>query len=799
MTTTASALARRLVWDQSSQSERSEWIRGLRPPADSVDVGPILQAVRQGGDEAVRDLTLRFDGAAIDGLWVSADEIGAATESVDPTFLVAIDAAIAAVQRFHADQRDALRSERPIQTLPGVVAWRRWVPLERVGAYIPGGRAPLASSVVMTAVPALLAGVEEVIVASPPTPSGQVASTILAAAQRVGVRRVLRVGGAQAIAALAFGTESVSAVDRIVGAGNAWVAAAKAAVSARVAIDLPAGPSECVVIADAKADPELVALDLLAQAEHGPDSVAVLVTDSPEFLEAVEAWLFRAATNLSTGIRALEAIRALGGAILVPDLDTALLVTEDIAPEHLSLQCADAAELATRVRQVGSIFIGAWSPIAGGDYATGTNHVLPTGGSARAFSGLGVEAFGRWIEIQQLTSTGLLAIADTVDRLADAEGMAGHGRSVRARAERVDQAVDGDNPVWLLRRPQPVEAYAAEPGDEDLAEQFGLDVAEIARLDMNTIPGGEYAEYPDLGYRRLRRALAQASGAPPERIIPGAGGDELIRLVTTQTLTAGDAVVIPTPTFGMFAVEAGLVGARVIEVPRQELNVRQPVEQILSAVEAHSARLVWICSPNNPTGDAFSLDEISALASGLGAIVAIDEVYLEFAEQAQGASPNSLSTASLQEQHSNLLVVRSLSKAYSMAGTRVGYLVVPPGLVERFDAARLPRSVSASSEEIAIAAIADQTTARARRAQALRQRQRLAGEFERLGWEVLTSVTNFLTFRPTDADALADGLEKRGIVLRRYPSGPLQGWLRVSARTEGDTDRLLQAVGELGL
>ncbi|MGH2445513.1 MAG: histidinol dehydrogenase, partial [Candidatus Limnocylindria bacterium] len=687
-------LARRLDWDAADAEARRAWIAALRPSREDVDVEPILAAVRDRGDAALRELTQSFDGATLDSLWVSEDEIAAAEGTVDAALIGAIDASIAAVRRFHADQRDALRAGRVVRTLPGVTAWRRWVALERVGAYIPGGRAPLASSVIMTGTPARLAGVDELIVATPPGADGRVAPAILAAARRVGVDRVLRVGGAQAIAALAYGTESVPAVDRIVGAGNAWVTAAKRAVSNEVAIDLPAGPSECVVIADAGADPELIALDLLAQAEHGPDSIAVLVTDAPTLLAAVEDRLPAVASTLATGDAALETLRTHGGVVVLADMAEAASVSDAIAPEHLSLQCAGADEVAAAVRNVGSVFIGPWSAVAAGDYATGTNHVLPTGGAARAYGGLGVEAFGRWIEVQRVTAAGVRSVADTVDRLAGAEGLAAHARSVRARAERTGDASVMDDSVDLLRRPEPVEAYPAEASDEELALAAGLPVERVARMDMNTLPGRAHAEYGDLAYVRLRDALSAASGAPAERIVPGAGADELIRLVTTQVVGPGDAVVVPIPTFAMFAVEALLAGARVIAVPRDRLERRQPVERLRAAVAESAARLVWLCSPNNPTGDAYTLDDVRRLATDLPAIVVVDEVYLEFAEETLGVPPNSLSAQSLQDELPNVLVLRSLSKAYGMAGARVGYLVVPDALAERMNAVRLPNSVA---------------------------------------------------------------------------------------------------------
>jgi histidinol dehydrogenase len=802
----------RVEWTALDAGAREAWTDALRPAPPTADAAVIVEDVHRRGDAALRELTARLDGADLPDPWLDVEAEAAA---VPDELQRALERAAVAIRRYHADQRNALRSERRVRTARGVTAWRRWEPLDRVGAYVPGGRAAYASSVLMVGIPATLAGVGEVVIATPPAADGTIASSILAAARIAGVRRVLRAGGAQAVAALAYGTASVPAVDKIVGAGNAWVTSAKQLVSDRVAIDLPAGPSECVVLADADADVELVALDLLAQAEHGPDSVAILVSDSQSLLNAVDACLPSAAEPLATGARALETLGRTGRAVLVPDMDGGLEVVNVIAAEHVSLQCADAAQRAGSVRRAGAVFIGPWSPIAAGDYATGTNHVLPTGGSARAWSGIGVETFGRWIEVQELTPAGVREVAPTVMTIAAAEGLPAHAASVNARALRVAEApVEPDDPIDLLRRPEPVVAYPAEPSDEVLAARAGLPASDVVRADMNTLGGGaltavrdaldafeprKAAEYGDLAYARLRGALAAKLAVPAGRIVPGAGADELIRLVTTAAIGTGDAVVIPTPTFAMFAVEALLAGGRTIVVPRDDPGRRQPVAAIRDAAERESARLVWLCTPNNPTGDRYELDEIRELAEGLPALVCVDEVYLEFGEDSIGADPESTTAVALQQEVPNLLVLRSLAKSHGLAGARVGYLVVPEPLAERFDAIRLPLSIGAPSEALAMAVLADEGSARRRRIEVIGARDRLSAELGRLGCRVLPSVTNFVAFLPDgrSAEDVDRELLARGVAVRRYDAGPMAGWLRATARLEPEESRLLSALREV--
>ena len=805
------SVLRRIAWASLDDTGRAAWLAGLRPDEPETDVSAILDDVRTRGDTALRELTARFDGADLPDPWVTDAEWESAT--VDPALEAALRASASAVGRYHAEQRNALREERRVRTAPGVTAWRRWQPIERAGGYVPGGRAAYASSVLMLAVPARLAGIEELVIATPPASDGSVAPAVLVAARIGGVDRVLRAGGAQAIAALAYGTASIAPVDKIFGAGNAWVTAAKRAVSSRVAIDLPAGPSECVVLADGAADAELVALDLLAQAEHGPDSVALLVSDDARLLDAVETALPVLAADLATGARALETIARHGAAVLVADLSIGLEVVNGVAAEHVSLQCAGADALAAGVRNAGAVFIGAWSPIAAGDYASGTNHVLPTGGAARAWSGVGVESFGRWIELQRLSPAGVREVSPTVEAIAAAEGLPAHGASVRARADRVRADRVADDPLDLFRRPEPVTPYPAEPSDEVLAQRAGVPVAAVVRADMNTLGGGSLpavaralagfdarrvAEYGDLAYVRLRAALGERMGVDPRRIVPGAGADELIRLVTTQAAAGGDAVVIPTPTFAMFAVEARLAGARVVDLPRTDPGCRQTAGEIRAVAEREAARLVWLCTPNNPTGDAYRPDEIRELADGLPALVCVDEVYQEFGEDSIRARPGSTSAIRLQGELSNVLVLRSLSKAFGMAGARVGYLVVPDALAERFDGVRLPLSVASPSEALALAALADEDGARERRLAVIAARDRLSTALEELGCEVLASVTNSIAFRPPlDAATVDEALLTRGVAVRRYEVGPMAGWLRATARLEPEESRLHAALKEV--
>jgi histidinol dehydrogenase len=417
-------------------------LRGVADPASALapppdDPGPVeavravLAAVRERGDAAVRELTERFDGCRIDALQVPPSELTAALAAIPRETRRALDHAHGEITAYHSAQRDeGFTLERS-----GIRLTERVVPVRRAGCYVPGGRATYPSTVLMTAVPARIAGVSEIALCVPPGPDGVVPPVTLAAAAVAGVDEVYRIGGAQAIAALAFGTESVAPVDVIVGPGNAYVALAKREVAGAgvVGIDGFAGPSEVAIVADATAEPVWVAADLLAQAEHGPGGAAVLVTWEPAVADAVDAAI---AGLLGDAPRRsdIEATLASGGrTVLVDDADAALRVVDALAPEHLELVCTAATDLADRVRNAGAIFVGPFSPAALGDYVAGVNHVLPTARTARFTGALRVDTFRKHIHVVTADAAGLAGAADALVTLATAEGLAEHARSVTIR------------------------------------------------------------------------------------------------------------------------------------------------------------------------------------------------------------------------------------------------------------------------------------------------------------------------------------------------------------------------------
>ena len=415
--------------------EQSRWPEYMQRPVQKLEtIEPVIQQifdqVKAEGDVGLRNITERLDKVSLSNLLVTAEELTAAANSVDPALKNAISTAAENIKKFHKAQQE---SAVKIETMAGVTCWRKSVPIGRVGLYIPGGSAPLFSTLLMLGIPAQVAGCLEIILCTPPDKKGNVHPAILYTAHLLGINTIAKIGGAQAVAALAFGTESIPAVYKIFGPGNQYVTVAKQMVSKLgVAIDMPAGPSEVLVLADEQANPEFVAADLLAQAEHGPDSQVLVVTNSEPLLKQVEAAITRQIEVLPRKEIVVKALaNSLG--IVLSETSQMLAFSNLYAPEHLILAVQNPEEMADQVTNAGSVFLGNYTPESCGDYASGTNHTLPTNGYARAYSGVSLDSFLKKITFQQISATGLKNIGSTVEVMAAAEGLQAHKNAVTIR------------------------------------------------------------------------------------------------------------------------------------------------------------------------------------------------------------------------------------------------------------------------------------------------------------------------------------------------------------------------------
>ena len=431
-----------LNWQELSVDQRHAVLKRPALPANdtlTVEVQKIIDQVRQDGDLALKELTWRHEGARLEMFAVTATEFREAEQQLSSASVAAIDCAIGNVTRFHDAQKPV---PIDIETMPGIRCQRVSQPIDSVGLYVPAGSAPLPSAAIMLTVPAAVAGCPERVLCTPPRPDGSADPGILVAARRGGVERIYKIGGAQAIAALAYGTESVPKVNKVFGPGNAWVTAAKTIVAGDpqgAAIDFPAGPTEVLVIADASANADFVASDLLSQAEHGEDSQVVFVSTSRNLIDSVHRRLAERTGRLSRRNVVRKSLQH-SRSIWVENIETAIEISNEYAPEHLLLQVNNPRGVLIHVRNAGSVFLGPWSPESVGDYCSGTNHVLPTYGLARAYSGLGVDQFLRQMTVQELSREGLASIASAVIDLATLEGLDAHAQAISERMLQLGRA-----------------------------------------------------------------------------------------------------------------------------------------------------------------------------------------------------------------------------------------------------------------------------------------------------------------------------------------------------------------------
>jgi histidinol dehydrogenase len=413
----------------------STWKEIIKRPVYNLSnkeeiVKEVLQNISQRGDVALKEYTLKFDHVEIKDLSVKSDEIREATSLVNPELKKAIGTAAENIKTFHSNQRF---NSVVIETMKGVKCWQKQVPIEKVGLYIPGGSAPLFSTVLMLAIPAVLAGCKEIFLCTPPDKNGKIHPAILFTANLCGVTKIFKVGGIQAIGAMAYGTESVPKADKIFGPGNSWVMMAKQQVSlSECAIDMPAGPSEVAVIADRIANPRFIAADLLSQAEHGPDSQVLFITTEEELakrvLESINSQV-KELPRSETALKALEHSRT----IIVKNKEEMLNLVNAYAPEHLIISTSDANEMADKVTNAGSVFIGNYTPESAGDYASGTNHTLPTNGWARSSSGISLESFCKKITFQEITREGIGVLGPIIEQMAEAEQLFAHKNAATLR------------------------------------------------------------------------------------------------------------------------------------------------------------------------------------------------------------------------------------------------------------------------------------------------------------------------------------------------------------------------------
>ena len=782
----------------SSTALRRIIARGREDQPDVAQrVEGIVERVRATGDQALRELAHDLDRVplnvleSLESLEVPLRECDAALESMAPGQAQALRAAANAIRRVHEDLRPDARESRPA---PGVVVGRRPVPLQRVGAYAPGGRAVYPSSVLMCAIPARVAGVSEVIVCSPPQPDGLPATAVRAACSLASVDRLFAIGGAGAIAAMAFGTESVPRVDKIVGPGNAYVEEAKSQLAQRVAIDSPAGPSELLVIADGSADPDAVVAELIAQAEHDCRAAVCLLTTDDNLVAELEPRLERQLAGLATTSTVRTALAARGAAIVCTSLEEALQLSEEYAPEHLLLLTEDASALAARVCRAGAVFIGGHSSVTFGDYASGSNHVLPTNGHARVRSGLSTDDFVRWVSWQSIDASAAPQLAATAETLAEMEGLPAHAAAARRHQPPMTAAA---NETAAPTPPQPtppsernalrsIRCYA--PGDRnaeielsDNTSRFG--VAPGALEAVRNTPRETLRSYPSTYGGQLKVALAEELGIEPANVATGCGSDDLLDTTLRAFTEPGAVVAHAWPTFSVVPDFAIVNGARTCAVS-SGISLTPDVDGLAAA----RAAVTYLCRPENPSGVLVPGADARSLAGRCAGLLIVDEAYIEFSGHE--------SLAAWATTTSNVVVLRTFSKVAGLAGLRAGYAVGSTGLIETIEKARGPYKLNAVAESAAVAALGNREWRNDVVARTTRNRVLLAAALDKRRLRAWPSAANFLLIAAPDgvgADDLEAGLRDRGVGVRAFPGlGEVGDCVRVTVGRRSEIARFLE-------
>jgi histidinol-phosphate aminotransferase len=777
-------------------------------------VRPICEDVRLRGAAAVRDQTKRFDGVDLATTRVPGRALDEALAGLDPLVRAALEEAARRARLVHEAQRPG----DPVTRLgAGATVTERYVPVARAGVYVPGGLVAYPSSVVMNVIPAQVAGVSEIAVASPPQAEfgGQPHPAVLAACELLGITEVHAAGGAQAIAMLGYGTADCAPVDAITGPGNVYVAAAKRLLRGVVSIDAEAGPTEVAIVADGGADARFIAADLIAQAEHDSLAACLFISTDADLADRVDAELEIQIATAKHADRIKEALGGQSGCVLTDDLDAALAVADAWAPEHLEIQAADAAGLALRVRNAGAIFVGPYAPVSLGDYLAGSNHVLPTGGTARHTAGLSVLAFLRGIHVVTCTKEALAEVAPHIDALGGAEDLAAHVNAVRIRVPASESTAEETNEVAVAHEaPAQVEPVRTGPlGDDpplrtDLRGRtpYGAPQVEAkARLNTNENPyppspglvraiadavAAEAAglnRYPDRDAIALRGDLAAylGHGLTVSQVWAANGSNEVIQQIFQAFGGPGRSALGFEPSYSMHPIIAATTGTEWIGTPRAE-DFGVDADRALAAISQHQPDLVFLTSPNNPTGTAMPLDVIEQVGQAAPGIVVVDEAYQEFARDPRGTA------LSLLPKYSRLIVVRTMSKAFALAGGRIGYLAADRRIVDGLQIVRLPYHLSSLTQVVGRVALAHSAELLANVATISAARDDLVSWFAEHNFDVAESDTNFVMFGTFDnRHAIWQALLDRGVLVREV--GP-PGWLRVSMGTSQENEQFKQAL-----
>jgi histidinol dehydrogenase len=797
--------------DALKQSLRRIFGRDLTP---AEAVAEILADVRSRGDAALRDWTQRIDGVTLDRFAIEPIEPASSIDRLPRDLINSLQFAADRIRTFHAYQP---LPSWTTNTLGGTLG-QKMTPVNQVGVYVPGGTAPLPSTLLMCAIPAQVAGVKEVVIVTPPGRStGTVSDVVLAAAQIAGIDTIYRVGGAQAIGALAYGTESIPRVDKIVGPGNLFVTLAKQHVFGLVGLDGLAGPTETVVVADDSSNPAWVAADLIAQAEHDVLATAILFTPSVKLAQAVQIEVARQIEERSRSSIIAASIAGQGGIVITRDLEEAVRLADEFAPEHLCIAVEEPAKYESLITHAGGLFIGERSFEVLGDYVAGPSHTMPTGGTARFASPLSALDFVRITSIITLDDRSSSELSEHAARIAQAEQLDGHVQAalLRANSRRRDAEEMQKSSVPAVPavvgfagfiRPDvaTMKPYVPIVPFEVLSKKLNRTPDQIVKLDANENPYGPSPKarealarapfihiYPDPDSTLLREALARFTAMPLERLIAGAGADELIDLILRVLIAPGDVVIDCPPSFGMYPFSSAVNAARYRAVPRRA-DFSLDIDAIEAAIRSEPrAKALFVCSPNNPDGRLIADEDVRRLLQ-LPVLVVLDEAYVEFA--ARNGSLGRAGHIAWTMDYPNLAVLRTFSKWAGLAGLRVGYGAFPEWLLEQMWKIKQPYNVNVAASVAAIASLDDLAYLQSNVDRLTAERDRLFDALSRIDFlKPDRSHANFIVCRVVQRDALQlkHTLEAHGILVRYFDKPGLRDCIRISVGKPEQSDALI--------
>ena len=749
-------------------------------------VQPIITNVNKEGDTVLYKYAEKYDNASISSLIIDKEEIKNACKQLPVNLIAAIVQAYHQIYAFHKAQE--FKSIQ-VETIPGVYCEQRAVPISSVGLYIPGGTAPLFSTVLMLGVPAQIAGCKEIVLCTPPTLDGSVNPAILFAASLCSIDRIYKVGGAQAIAAMAYGTESIPKVDKIFGPGNQYVLAAKQWVAMQgTAIDMPAGPSEVEVLADESANIKYVAADLLSQAEHGIDSQVMLVTTNEDIASQVMEEIRRQIVDLPRK-EIVDASLKNSKIIVFESMEQAIDFTNQYAPEHLIIATANSREISLRITNAGSIFLGNFSCESAGDYASGTNHTLPTMGYAKSYSSLGLDSFMRKLTVQEITDNGIRVIGKTVEIMAEAEGLTAHKRAMTYRLNDCQEESSSitEHKISSLVRPnvRTLKAYSS-------ARSECSDFECLVRLDANESPfNGPYNRYPDPLQTEVKKRIAELKEINSEQIFLGNGSDECIDLLfRTFCRPHVDNVVAFDPTYGMYEVCASLNEVEYRKVPLEK-DFSMNAEMLLSMTDENT-KIIFMCNPNNPTGNLLSANQIEEVLENFMGIVVIDEAYMDFAPRY--TMRNKL------DKYPKLVILGTFSKAWSSAGIRLGMINTSSEIIEYLNKVKYPYNVSYLTQEYILDMLERESNVVKWINIISSERIRVSNAIRRLPFcqKVYPSAANFVLAKFKDSKTIYEKLKMKGIIVRdRSKMFQCENCLRITIGSKEENDYLLKNLNDM--